>query len=397
MPSDSNIYLKVHLGTGPSAEIGRQVARVDVQDEDRGTDQAVVVMDDQAATNTDAIREGADVRIEMGWESEHALLFVGRVHQVHSAARSGGVGRLRFTCHDVSARLNARPETANLQHAGTLEKILTAIAEEHDIEMGDVSIDPMPSWTKDEPLNQGTRTVWQMIQQVADEHRARAFVEVNIAEDDPADVREAGGQPRLYFVSEEVLLEQEPLGSLMYCHGFGELIDFDFQRIGSGASPSAQATMIDPVTGEICSEAGPEPAADDPAALEGAQTRNLRGTSGDASVRSAEAAVQLANDQTTQPTDVRARSRLSGTPSDCALGRRLVTQDPTRSLGLHGRGLAMGTVFLRAKGSVEIEGVASSAAGRWYLRRVNHIVEQSRTEGDDNVRKTYRTRFEATR
>lgn len=395
MPANSNVYLRVRLGTESTADISQQVASVDVQDEDRGTDRAVVVMDDPSQANTDAIREGTEVRIELGWESEHALMFVGRVHRVRSAARSGGVGRLSFTCHDVSARMNVRPEIANRQHVGTLREILTALAGEHEIEMGDVLIDPMPSWTEEEPLNQGTATTWAMIQNVAEEHRARAFVEVNSSESDSAAQRAAGGVPRLYFISEAALLAQDPLGKLKYCEGFGSLIEFDFQRVGSGAAPSAQTTMIDPVSGEVCTEQGPEPAADTPAALGSGQIGRLGSAVGEGRVRGAEAAIDLANQQPVQPADLRSRTRLAGTPSDCALGRRLVTQDTTRDVGLFGRGLAMGTVFLRAKGSVEIVGLAASAEGNWYLRRVNHLVEQTRT--GERIRKTYRTRFEATR
>jgi hypothetical protein len=70
-------------------------------------------------------------------------------------------------------------------------------------------------------------------------------------------------------------------------------------------------------------------------------------------------------------------------------------QDPTRTLGLHGQGLAMGTIFLRAKGSVEIGGLSSAASGKWYIKRVNHIFEREGT--GTALRKTYRTKFEATR
>ena len=395
MPANSNVFLMVRLGTSTTANIGQQVVRVDVQDEDRGTDRAEVVIDDQSQVNTAAIREGNEVRIELGWESEHALMFVGCVHQVHSAVRSGGVGRLRFTCRDVSARMNVRPKVANRQHVGTLQEILTAAAAEQDIEMGDVLIDPMPNWPADDPLLQGTQTTWAMIQDLAEEHRARAFVEVNSSESDSEAQRAAGGVPRLYFISEAALLANDPLGTLKFCQGFGSLIDFDFQRIGSGAAPSAQATMIDPVTGAVCTEEGPEPAADSPAGLTAGQIRDLGSAIGEGRVRGGEASVQLANDQPVQPADLRARTRLAGTPSDCGLGRRLVTQDQTRRLGLYGQGLAMGTVFLRAKGSVDIEGLAAAAEGRWYLRRVNHIVERTGTGND--TRRTYRTRFEATR
>ena len=397
---DTNVHLKVQFGTDATGDVSQQVLRIDVQDEDRGTDRATILVDNRGLTNTDAIREGNEVRIEMGWVSEHALLFVGRVQQTQTTARNNGNSQLNITCFDVSVRMNERPQLPNSQHTGTLLQILTNITGEHDIAMGDVLIDPMPNWTEDDPLAQGTRTSWQMIQDLAEEYRSRAFVEVNTHETDTTAQQENGGVPRLYFVSEAVLLTQEPLGKLRYCSGFGSLLEFNFMRIGSGAAPSTETTLVDDVSGEVRTERGPEPAADDSASLTAAQTNGLSTTIGENRARGAETAVDLANQQPVQPTHVRPRTRLAGSPSDANRARRLVTQDATRVLGLFGRGLAMGTVFLRAKGSVDIDGLASAANGRWYLRRVNHIIEQSSEEsgrGEPRVRKTYRTRIEATR
>ena len=56
-------------------------------------------------------------------------------------------------------------------------------------------------------------------------------------------------------------------------------------------------------------------------------------------------------------------------------------------LGLHGDGLAVGTVKLRAKGKIGIEGIANWAEGDWYVRQVNHIA----------MSQNYWTRFVVTR
>lgn len=396
MSAQTNVYLEVKLGTDDVADISSQVTSVDIQDEDRGTDRATVILDDQSQTNTDAIREGNEVRISLGWESEHSLMFIGRVHSVRSIARSNGASGMSFICHDISTVMNVVPPVEGRQHVGTLEDILTAIAGRYNVEMGEVLIDPMPSFQENDPRgNQGTKTTWAWIQDLAEEHRSRAYVEVNTQESDSPEQRAAGGVARLYFISEEAMLNQEPLGKMRFCRGFGSLLEFDFQRVGSGAAPSAQSTMIDPVTGEVCTESGPEHAADEPATLTGAQTRELSSGANGSAARSAEGAIDHANAQPVQPEALRPRSQVTGRPSDCDLSRRQVMQDPTRKVGLFGRGLSMGATSIRAKGSVEIDGLAAAADGRWYLRRVNHIVQQSQT--DDNTRKTYRTRFEATR
>jgi phage protein D len=397
MTADSNAFLRVKLGTGPQADVSAQVISVDVQDEDRGTDKATVVMGDQAHANADAIREGTECRIEMGWEGENALLFVGRIQKVISTTPSGGsvIGKLTFTVLDPSILMQKRPEKPNRPHVGTLKSILEAIAKPYDIPIGAVLIDPMPEWPKDDPLLQETKTDWQMIQDLAEEHRARAFVEVNSTPADTPEQRAAGGLARLYFVSEANILAQEPLGTLTYCRGYSSLIEFKLQKIGSGAAPSARLAGVDAVTGAIVAESAAPHAPDAPAALGVNQVEGMEAAIGAGRAAGAAAAIDFANTQPVTPSSTRPLTDIAGTPSDPARNRRLVMQDPTRTLGLHGQGLAMGTIFLRAKGSVEIGGLSSAASGKWYIKRVNHIFEREGT--GTALRKTYRTKFEATR
>ncbi|MGV6874229.1 hypothetical protein ACUSIJ_16270 [Pseudochelatococcus sp. B33] len=409
MPSDSNVYLKVRLGAQkPFADIAPQVISVDVEDLDRGTDKATVVVSDQAQVNGEVIREGMEVRIEMGWESEHALLFMGVIKRTEAVAPSAGstTGRLRFIAYDFSDRLQVMPPNEQRQHVGTLDQILTAIAQRAQIPVADVVIDPMPQWSEDRKLEQFNRTDWQMIQDLAERYRARAFVEVNAdASDSPEELAE-GGASRLYFISETALLAQPKLGTLNYCRGYSSLIEFRTQRIGSGAAPSASVVTMNPETGAVVQEAGAPHAPEPPAALGANQVEGLEAAVGAGRAAGAAAAVDFANAQPVTPEAMRPVTERAGVPSDPALARGLVERDKTRIRGLFGTGLAMGTVFLRAKGSVEITGLANGASGIWYVRKVNHLYEREDTARTRNwftgmrevvdTRLTYRTRFEAT-
>ena len=116
---------------------------------------------------------------------------------------------------------------------------------------------------------------------------------------------------------------------------------------------------------------------------------------GQSRAASAGVAVDFANSQPAPPTPTRPVTEIAGAPSDPAKARGLIEQDATRIAGLSGSGLSMGTVLLRAKGSVQIEGLASAASGQWYLRSVNHRFEKEDT--GKAARQTYRTSFEATR
>jgi hypothetical protein len=96
--------------------------------------------------------------------------------------------------------------------------------------------------------------------------------------------------------------------------------------------------------------------------------------------------------------EARAVEDVAGAPSDPDLADWTIKQDPTRALGLVGRGIAVGSVNLRAKCKLSIEGIAPWAAGDWYVRRVNHRV--TRGSGLDEHRQpkgTFHTRFVVTR
>lgn len=391
MPFDSNVLLHVKVGDTGEADIQQQVIRCDIEDIDRGSDKATLLVDNQAGANAVALQPGMQVRIDMGWETEYAFLFHGRIQSVRSTSDASHPQRLTVTCLDLSWDLNRDPPQEGRQHAGTLAQIVADLA--GDIPVGGVTLDPMPSWTETRRLNQGARTAWQLLQYLAEEYRARAFVEVNGTpgdEDSPAE-----GTAQLYFMSETSLLSATPLGRLLKCPGYSNLIEFNVRHVGSGAAPTAAVTVADPQTGAAVAEAGTEPAADAPAAVDSQQAAELENTVGSARAADADAAAEIANSATVRPAQTRARTQLTGAPSDPDRARRRIEKDKTRLLGLFGNGLTTGSIFLRAKGSVLIEGIGTGQEGQWYLRKVNHIVERSTIEG--RTRSTYRTRFEATR
>jgi len=405
MPSDSSAMLKVMLG---KADISQQVVRVDIEDVDRGADKATFVMDDPGATNSDGIEENMDVRIELGWESEYALAFVGRVRSVRSLANSGGKHRVEATCLDLSSRFMKPPPIEGRQHVGPLDKILADIAKDTGVPVGAVTVDPMPTWTEDKPLDQLNRTAWQMIQDIAEEYHARAFVEVNAAPKDSEAVKAAGGEPKLYFASLQSLLDQAPMGELSYCRGMGSLLDYQLTRMGSGASPVASAAVANPDDAAAVDSFDLPPTAPDvqpaPSASKIDRTAAVRG---EAAAADYAAARQNAADAEALPAEQRAQRHVAGTPSDAPLVKRLIQQDQTRKLGYRLVGTAMGTVFLRAKGSVTIDGLPSMTTGRWYVSRVNHIVERgtlieredvdARARAARQKRLTFRSKLVATR
>lgn len=391
MTPDERAYAMVRV---EGADVSAQVWSIDVEDVDRGSDKATLVMDDPDSTNADALREGLSLTIELGWETERAAVFEGCVQRVEPSAGNGN--RVTVVAYDLSRQLQAAPRDPSRQHTGTLRDILTEILRPTGISIGNVTVEPMPNWNeKEKPLRQQDRTDWELIQDLAEEYRARAFVEVNVASSDSAVVRSRGGRSRFYFISESALLAQDPMGSLTYCPGHGQLLEFKYRRVGSGASPSASATVADPLTGETVKYPAPPTATEPPPTASAERSAQTASVIGESRARAYEEAVQVTSAAAVQPDALRATDARTGMPSDAARAARRIQQDRTRVLGFAGDGVAMGTVFMRAKGAVKISGLATWAAGNWYVTQVNHLVQRAQVQ--DGTRLTYRIKFKATR
>lgn len=391
MIADERAFAKVMLEK--KADLRDQVWSINVEDYDRAIDKATLVMDDPGSTNSDVLREGALVSIEMGWESERAAVFEGLVTHVEPSAAQGN-RRVTLVAYDLSYRLHAirKPEA---KHAGKLDKILSDLVAPSGIEVGAVKVDPMPEIGERKAVPQGDRTNWQMIQWFAGRYHARAFVEVNATDGDSEDVRKRGGKSRFYFISEEELLAQEPMGRLLFCPGHGQLLDFTYKRVGSGASPRTSSAVGDPATGDTVEQEAPPVDPEPPPVPDEGHAAQAGSVIGEARAKAYVAGHDVVASAAVKPHEMRATDHASGHASDPPGVKEEIKQDPTRILGFAGEGVAMGTVFMRAKGSVKIDGLATWAAGNWYVTRVNHIVERTRVKDKDQL--TYRIKFRVTR
>jgi hypothetical protein len=93
----------------------------------------------------------------------------------------------------------------------------------------------------------------------------------------------------------------------------------------------------------------------------------------------------------------------AGLPSSPDRAIQATRRDTTAPLGFSGEGTASGTIMLRAKSLVTIQGIAPWAAGDWYVRRAVHVwtdttpAGRPRTGAGAHRTATYETRFAVTR
>ncbi len=359
-----NGFLKVTL---QDTDISSRVRSVEVEDNDRLMDRAVLRLDlptgpDTETTGGNMPRENQRVLVELGWADEHAVVFEGLVGRAGSETRGGQGEAGTITAFDYSSKMKNLCRVSE-DHVGKLKEILTRVVERNAVQIGEIKPNPDRQYTAEAPLRQTQVYDWDFIQDVALQEGARAFVEYN---GDP----ETDGASKFYWVSEEDLLHGDPQQALHYCPGFHQVVEFNYRRIASGAAVQQTATTTDPATGDPVTTPPPptRPPETTPSPITGSE-----GTP----------------DQQRPVADVRGRASATDAAS------QTVRADPTRILGYFGEGRAVGTVHLRAKGKVSILGIAAWAEGDWYVRKVTHVF--TRTGAREQNASSYEVKFVVTR
>lgn len=373
---NSTPYILIRL---EGIDISSDILSVDVEDHDRLTDKATFVMDDPTETTGEVPREGQTVTVDIGWSTEHAVLFEGVIYNVQVRAQGNARQRIIITAFDLSYRLKRRPSHP-VDHTGTLSNILSTMITSDSsigITVGQIEPESDPQFTEQLPLRQTIQTDWDFIQELGCRYGCRAFVEYN------------NDASQFYFIPLARLLQGSVMGELSYQGSTGQLIEIRYERLASSAAPVVSAVTNDPGSG--ASVAGTTTSvAQELSSVPSAGTR-ARTPSGSSRLDNA---LQVTAQATDLPENQRPQVIAAGLPSDPTLAETTVFQDPTNVLGLRAVGECVGTIMLRAKGKVSINGVASWAVGDWYVRQVNHMVDRSvsGTSGSG-----YRTRFIATR
>ena len=375
------VEVKVSADGEDWRDISPPVQFADVEDHDRLTDRAKVILDDPAGVLAHASFEGLEIRVGLGWNAENATIFEGVV-TAPRAVTSGDGARVELTCLDFTYRMSRHTPDPPMQwnRGERLSDVIRSIVTGREYGLTVAQIEPINDVTYDEDtvLRQANQDDWSFVQALAERHNCLAFVEFD-----------GSDESRFYFVPIERVATAEPVGILSRCLGSGDLIRFSYERISSGALVQRTTTATNPVTGETVSQEASAPVPQEvPAPSVG------RNTDVSASRRAAlEALTELsATALAQQRAD---RRRVAGRADNPAVVGDRVVADPTRLLGYRGTGAATGTVMLRAKSRVTIGGVAPWADGDWYLTKVNHVYTRERI--NRRLHTSYVSTFTATR
>jgi hypothetical protein len=366
-------------------EVSGPLQSIEVEDHDTLTDKATIVLDDHTGALAGVHFEGLYVRVALGWQarSASATIFEGQVTGHRVLAQVDGQ-KIELTALDFTYLMSRHPyEPMEWKVGERPSEVLRRIAGRPDyhltVQPGNVvPVDDAPLATERARRPAGNLNEWQFVLQEAQRQGCRTFVEFS----------EKTMTSTFFFVPVQRLAAAEPIGDLRYCRGIGELIQFDYERISSGATPVLSASSTDSATGDQVHQEGP-PSPPPPPLPPPDTDRNL--SSGQRAAVEALTELSAAAAARAKPP----QGRVTGQAGDPKAAAEKLKPDPTRQLGLQGRGTTVGNVQLRAKSRVRITGVAPWAEGEWYLSKVNHVYSRERVNNE--YRSSYFSKITATR
>ncbi|MGE3620672.1 MAG: hypothetical protein AB7L84_09430 [Acidimicrobiia bacterium] len=367
----------------PPVDLTPAVTRLVIEDHDRLIDEARVTLADGHSIASNAFAAGQQIEIAMGWDGVNTKVFHGKIVRTDGAggvSSGGSGGQLTLVVHDPSAELH-QPRGPRTFAAGTdLQGIVGQIMRDYpSIPVGGIECEPNPTYQAPHVPHLVDRTDFQFLQDLAAVWGARCFVEVN---DD---------RGQFYFKSIRSLWAAEPLATLSYCQGWGNVRTFRYERVAARAARQLATTAVDPRTGAPTRSQGAEPPPPTPPG--GALGSDLAAanptlaSNNDAALSVAAGAV---------PVTVTTPTELLGLPSDPARAAALVVTDPTMVSGFRGVATVAGHIGLRAKGRCEINGIAPWAEGNWWIKRATHTWLQAR-DARGRAQATWETELEVTR
>ncbi len=334
-------------------DITSSVRSIDVEDHDRYVDKAEILLDDPSFSGMAGFATGQPVTVTLGWPSENAVIFEGVVARPQAEAPAAGHSRVRLVAYDKSWLLHQKRQPS-IQLTTTLTAEVRRLAQPAGIVEGKILAEPDPSFS-DKPMTLTNLTNLECIYWLAELYRSRAFCERN------------DGTSKFYFMPESLLLSTGSQMLLTYCHGAGNLIEFNFERSAANRPAVVTASPVNPATGEPATVKSP------PAPMAPSDQPSLGGHESSTPDSVAIAAAQQGTAAAATPLDQPPGGAAGASVSDHARAEQAVLPDQTRIFGLQGKGRAVGSINLRAKGKVTVNGIAPWASGDWYAHKVVHM------------------------
>ena len=351
------------------------VNSVTVTEDDRQADSCSIAIQDPRMVYADGLFEGCSVEIDLGYAEpgEHALLLRAVITKIEMSYPDNGVPTLTLKGEDKSIGMGLVEKNVVWRKTSVAE-IVKAVARPYGFASVEVRLEQDP--TLRQPVHQDGKTDLAFLQELAEQHHAKCFVELD----------EAGGEV-LYFIPERQIVNLRRPDQLVLRYRLGpdsNLISF---------SPSFDTSYIDRLKASadvdrngqsIKTREAPAPPVEvwtlDEARLGAVSPRDrelVRSlyTRGASCKREFQALLTAPRPGVGRV--ARDRSAME-TGNDTRAGRQN---------GMSAGGSVAGSIWMRAKSNVTVRGVGRRFDGAWYVSSVTHKVDGG----------GYRTDFKAVR
>ena len=339
------------------------VTGASVTEDDRRADQVTVTVADPQLFLADCLIEGSVMEVDLGYAEPdgHALLIRAVVTKVEISYGANGLAQVSLKGTDGSVRMGYEERKKKWKDT-TVTAIVREIGERHGFTDIVARLDPDPV-VGNKPLHQDGKTDLAFLQELARKYKAKCFVELN-----------GDNQEALYFIPERDVLAVRRVDRFPLRYRLGpqsNLLNFSAKFDVSFVDRQKTLHDVDDDGNDIAETDETPPDVHiwplDPARLASASPADrgriealyIAGTTRKRAFQAQIAARRVtAGEVRRDPVEITRRN----------------AAEPTRTLGQSGSGAVIGTILMRAKSIVTIDGCAERDNGEWYVNSVTHAV-----------------------
>ncbi|MBD2896961.1 hypothetical protein amrb99_59140 [Actinomadura sp. RB99] len=354
-------YLNVRL---EGQDVTDWVTSVSVTEDDRQADNVTIAVSDPALVYADGLFEGSQAEVDLGYAEpgQHALLIRAMITKVEVGYPDTGVPTVSLKGEDKSIEMGL-VERKKVWRDRTVTDIVRAVAAPYGFARVEATLSPDPT-VRSKPISQDGKTDLAFLQELAQTYHAKCFVELD--END---------QEVLYFMPERrvvtlrrpdtlVLRFRDGPGSNLvsfspafdsgYIDRLKEITDVDKQgrQVGSTPKEPVEVVVWELDEGRLA-RVGP------------ADRERLRVLYARGVARKRDLQRKLSARRPAVGLVVADQGELEATDDSLESQR----------LGMSAAGSTAGTIWLRAKSAVVVQGVNDRFNGRWYVSSVTHKVD----------------------
>jgi phage protein D len=339
------------------------VNSVSVVEDDRQADNCSIAIQDPRMVYADALFEGCIAEVDIGYAEagEHGLLLRATITKIELSYPENGVPALTLKGEDKSIMMGL-VERNVLHRQRKVTQIVRAVAEPYHFASVEARLQNDPDLPV--PVHQDGKTDLAFLQELAEQHHAKCFVELD-----------EHGDEVLYFIPERQIVALNRPDQLVLRYRLGpdsNLISF---------SPSFDSSYIDRIkaaadvdrNGNTIQSRQPAPPQVEIWPLDEARL-------GQTNPRD-RALVRALYDRGADCKREFQRLLTERRPEVGRVARdrtAMETGNDTRAArqnGMSATGSTAGTIWLRAKSNVTVQGVSRRFDGEWYVSSVTHKVD----------------------